>query len=155
MPSLNTCHFIGNLTRDPEIRITPSGKKSANLSLAVNKRFNGQETTSYLDLTAWDTTADFAEKHLTKGRCIYAEAEARQDTWTDKNGITQRKTRFTVRTLQPLDSRPSIVNSQSSTVNPPTAEQREQYQRDRAAYHQQQKQNAYQPTPEATDDIPF
>jgi single-strand DNA-binding protein len=113
MPSLNICHFIGNLTRDPEIRTTPSGKKSANFSLAINKRYNGQETTSYLDLTAWDTTADFAEKHLTKGRCIYAEAEARQDTWTDKNGITQRKTRFTVRTLQPLDSRPSIVNNQS------------------------------------------
>lgn len=143
MPALNHCAFIGNLTRNPEPRTTTTGKNSANFGLAITERYNGQETTTFLDFTAWDTTADFCTKYLTKGRLVYIEAKARQDTWTDKNGTTQRKTRFTVRTIQALDTAKNTTNPTATTTQPPSP-----------TPHQQAKQNAYQPQ-EADDDIPF
>lgn len=139
MPSLNQCHFIGNLTRDPEITQTPSGKTKADLTLAVNDRVGNTERTTYLYFTAWDQSATFCSTFLRKGSLVHIEARATQDVWTDKAGKTQRKTYFCVNRIQPLGSRP--------------ADQEQLRQQ-----HYQQKANGYQPQPmphENDADIPF
>lgn len=141
MPSLNTCHFIGNLTRDPEITQTPTGKNKADLTLAVNDRVANTERTTYLYFTAWEQSATFCSTFLRKGSLVHIEARATQDVWTDKAGKTQRKTYFLVNRIQPLGPLPAATQQ--------TTQQRQ---------HQQAKQNAYQPQPmphQNDDDIPF
>lgn len=113
MASFNSCHFIGRLTRDPETRTTPSGKKSASFTLAISEKYNGQESTTFLAFTAWGPQADLAAKYLTKGRQVFIHARATQDTWQDKQtGANRSKTHFTVRDIQLIDP-PAAPNSQS------------------------------------------
>ena len=145
MPSLNSCHFIGNLTRDPETTQTPTGKLKADLTLAINDRINNTERTTYLYFTAWDKTAEFCQRYLTRGRLVHIEARATQDMWTDKAGKTQRKTYFLINRIQPLDFRDQ--QQQDQNQQPPPTYQNQQP-------HYQAKANGYQPQ-ESTDDIPF
>lgn len=62
---------VGNLTRDPELRYTQSGKATVTVGLAVNRRYqvNGewQEQTSYMNVVAWDQLAENIAASLTKG----------------------------------------------------------------------------------------
>ena len=67
----NSITVVGNLTRDPELRYTQSGKATVTVGLAVNRRYqvNGewQEQTSYMNVVAWDQLAENIAASLTKG----------------------------------------------------------------------------------------
>lgn len=70
----NTITVVGNLTRDPELRYTQSGKATVTVGIAVNRRYqvNGewQEQTSYMNVVAWDQLAENIAASLTKGARI-------------------------------------------------------------------------------------
>jgi len=72
----NTITVVGNVTRDPELRYTQSGKATVNVGIAVNRRYqvNGewQEQTSYMNVVAWDQLAENIAASLTKGTRILA-----------------------------------------------------------------------------------
>jgi len=89
MANLNKVMLIGNLTRDPELRYTPSGKAVADISLAINRVWNNeqgqkQEDTIYVDVTLWGRQAELAQQYLSKGRSAYIEGRLQMDTWDDK-----------------------------------------------------------------------
>ena len=89
MANLNKVMLIGNLTRDPELRYTPSGKAVADISLAINRVWNNeqgqkQEDTIFVDVTLWGRQAELAQQYLSKGRCAYIEGRLQMDTWDDK-----------------------------------------------------------------------
>lgn len=89
MSTLNKVFLIGNLTADPEIRHTKTGKAVAQFRLAVNRRLGGaegerKEETAFLDVTAWDRLADLSERFLSKGRPVLVEGRLNQENWTDK-----------------------------------------------------------------------
>ena len=89
MANLNKVMLIGNLTRDPELRYTPSGKAVADISLAINRVWNNeqgqkQEETIFVDVTLWSRQAELAQQYLTKGRGVYIEGRLQMDTWDDK-----------------------------------------------------------------------
>ena len=67
----NTITVVGNLTRDPELRYTQSGKATVTVGIAVNRRYqvNGewQEATTYMNVVAWDQLAENVAASLTKG----------------------------------------------------------------------------------------
>ena len=89
MANLNKVMLIGNLTRDPELRYTPSGKAVADISLAINRVWNNeqgqkQEETIFVDVTLWGRQAELAQQYLTKGRGAYVEGRLQMDTWDDK-----------------------------------------------------------------------
>ena len=89
MASLNKVMLIGNLTRDPEIRYTPKGTALTELTLAVNRRYNGEngekrEEVAFIDVTLWGKTAEVAAEYLKKGRPLFVEGRLRLDTWDDK-----------------------------------------------------------------------
>jgi len=80
----------GNLTRDPELRFTPSGSEVCNLSLAVNRKWKNsagepQEEVSYLDAVAFGKTADVVSKYFHKGDQIILDGRLKQERWEDKN----------------------------------------------------------------------
>jgi single-strand DNA-binding protein len=89
MANLNKVMLIGNLTRDPEVRYTPSGKAVADISLAINRVWNNdqgqkQEETTFVDVTLWGRQAELAQQYLTKGRGVYIEGRLQMDSWDDK-----------------------------------------------------------------------
>jgi single-strand DNA-binding protein len=89
MANLNKVMLIGNLTRDPELRYTPSGRAVADISLAINRVWvndagQKQEETTFVDVTLWGRQAELAQQYLTKGRGAYVEGRLQMDTWDDK-----------------------------------------------------------------------
>ncbi|MCU0796731.1 MAG: single-stranded DNA-binding protein [Akkermansiaceae bacterium] len=106
MANLNKVLLIGNLTRDPELRYTPKGTAVADLGLAVNRRVsdgagNWSDETTFVDVTVWGTTAENAQKFLTKGRGVFIEGRLQLDTWEDKqSGQKRSKLKVVGETLQ-------------------------------------------------------
>jgi len=96
--SLNSVNIMGNLTRDPEMKFTPSGKAVCSLSIANNRVYtkNAEKITevSYFDVEVWGLAAENCSKYLTKGNGIIVEGRLRQDRW-EKDGKTQSRVRIT------------------------------------------------------------
>lgn len=95
MPNLNVCHLIGNLTRDPELRVTPKGTAICTFSLAVNRKWkdDGQqerEEVTYIDCEAWGKAGENISKYCTKGRPLYVQGRLRLDQWEDKTTKEKR-----------------------------------------------------------------
>lgn len=95
--SLNSVNIMGNLTRDPEMKYTPSGKAVCSLSIANNRVYtkNGEKVTevSYFDVEVWGVVAENCSKYLLKGQGIIVEGRLRQDRW-EKDGKTQSRVRI-------------------------------------------------------------
>ncbi len=92
----NTVTVIGNVTRDPEMRYTPSGQAQTTISLAVNRRWRDQasndwkEATSYFDVVCWREMADNACETLSKGMRVIATGRLEQRSW-ETNGEKKSK----------------------------------------------------------------
>lgn len=74
--SVNCVHLIGNLTRDPELRYTPSGKAVCNIRLATNRNWTAEsgekkEDTEYHTIILWGKLAEVASQYLAKGQKAY------------------------------------------------------------------------------------
>ena len=90
MPSLNKVLLMGNLTRDPELRVTPKGTPICQFSLAINRQFKmesgeSREEVIFVDVEAWGKQGETIAKYMTKGRPLYVEGRLRLDQWEDKN----------------------------------------------------------------------
>ena len=111
MANLNKVMLIGNLTRDPELRYTPSGKAVAEFGLAINRVWYNdqkqkQEETTFVDITLWARQAEIAQQYLTKGSPAYIEGRLSLDTWDDKaTGQKRSKLKVVGETLQLLGSK--------------------------------------------------
>jgi single-strand DNA-binding protein len=92
--SFNTCTLIGNLTRDVEMKYTPSGLAISNISLAVSEKFKKgdqwKEETSYIDVTLFGRTAEIANEYLSKGNPVLINGRLKQETW-EKDGQKRSK----------------------------------------------------------------
>jgi single-strand DNA-binding protein len=95
MPSLNKVMLMGNLTRDPELRVTPKGTPICQFSLAINRQFKmesgeSREEVIYVDIEAWGKQGETIAKYMTKGRPLFVEGRLRLDQWEDKNTKEKR-----------------------------------------------------------------
>ncbi len=106
--SLNSVNIMGNLTRDPEIKIIPSGKSVCSLSIANNRVYNkGSEKVtevSYFDIEVWGLAADNCAKYLKKGAGIIVEGRLKQDRW-EKDGKTQSRVRIVANSVHFMPKR--------------------------------------------------
>lgn len=96
MASFNRVTLLGNCTRDPEQRYTPSGTAVCELGLAVNETRKGQngeriEDTVFVDVTLWGRTAEIATEYLQKGAPVLIEGRLKLDQWQDKEGQKRSK----------------------------------------------------------------
>jgi single-strand DNA-binding protein len=95
MANLNKVMLIGNLTRDPELRVTPKGTAICQFSLAVNRKFKDEsggerEEVTYVDIEAWSKQGETIAKYCTKGRPLFVEGRLRLDQWEDKTTKEKR-----------------------------------------------------------------
>ena len=86
MVSLNRVLLIGNLTKDPELRYTPSGTPVANLRMAVNSSFKDQagqrkEETCFVTVVVWSKQAEICNQYLKKGRAVFIEGRLIYRSW--------------------------------------------------------------------------
>ncbi len=91
MASLNKVLLIGNLTRPPELRYTPSGTAVADLRLAVNRAYTTQggerrEDTCFLTVVVWGKQAESCGEYLDKGSPILIEGRLQTRDWETKDG---------------------------------------------------------------------
>lgn len=80
---MNNYICVGRITKDIELRYTPSNKAVAQISLAVN---NGKDDTSFITLTAFDKLAELLSKYSKKGDLIGTQSIIKNHNWEDKNG---------------------------------------------------------------------
>lgn len=90
----------GNLTRDPEMRATPSGAQVCNFSLAVNRSFKGsdgsqQDQVSYIECVAWGRAGETIAQYTKKGSSLMVTGRLEQRSWEDKTS-GQRRSRTEV-----------------------------------------------------------
>jgi single-strand DNA-binding protein len=89
MASFNKVILMGNLTRDPEKRVTQSGMSICKIGLAVNRTYTGQdgerkEEVTFVDCDAFGKQADTIAQWMSKGKGILIEGRLRMDEWQDK-----------------------------------------------------------------------
>lgn len=98
---------MGNLTRDPEVRVTPSGVSVADLGLAVSRRYRSntgeeKEDRCFVKVTAWAQQAEFAGRFLHKGDAVYVEGRLQYDEW-ERDGAKQTRLSVSSDRLQSLE----------------------------------------------------
>ena len=127
MKSLNKVQLIGNLTRDPELKYTPTGAAVATISLATNRSWTTdtgekKEEADFHRLVAWNKLAEICGQLLKKGRKIYVEGRLSTRSWQDKDGSTKYMTEVILSDMILLDSKgagESDSGSESQEFNVP------------------------------------
>lgn len=100
MASLNKVFLIGNLTRDPELRVTPKGTSICQFGIAVNRQYKDdsgatRDETTFVDIEAWGKQGELVAKYLGKGSQCMVEGRLKLDQWEDK-ASGQKRSRLKV-----------------------------------------------------------
>lgn len=108
--SLNKVMLIGNLTRDPELRYTPSGVAVCTFGLATNRSWNDsqgnpQEATEFHRIVAWGKLAELCSQLLFKGRKAFLEGRLQTRDWTGQDGAKRTTTEIVIDSMLILDRR--------------------------------------------------
>lgn len=125
--NLNKVFILGNLTRDPELRTTPSGQSVVNFSIATNRVWNDsagqkQQKAEFHNIVAWGKLAEICSQYLTKGKLVLIEGRLETRTWQGQDGIKHYKTEIIAENMQmgPKLQKSDIAPSNLDTnTNPP------------------------------------
>ena len=107
---LNRVMIIGNMTRDPEVRNTPTGRAVASFSVATNRVWtdaNGQKQkqAEFHNVVFWAKLAEIAGQYLKKGQKVYVEGRLQTREWTGQDGIKRYRTEIIGENMIMLSSR--------------------------------------------------
>ncbi len=169
MKSLNKVQLIGNLTRDPELKYTPTGAAVCTISIATNRNWTTdtgekKEEADFHRLVAWNKLAEICGQLLKKGRKVYVEGRLSTRSWQDKDGQTKYMTEVVLSDMILLDSKgtgESMSSGQDEFNVPDNLDEVPVAEEPKA--EKPKKENNKQSLPSkdgkaedvATDDIPF
>ncbi|MBH54458.1 MAG: single-stranded DNA-binding protein [Opitutaceae bacterium] len=110
MASFNKVILMGNLTRDPELRVTANGLSICKLSLATNRVYQTRdgerkEEVTYVDVDAFGRQAETISKYMSKGRSILIEGRLKLDSWETPQGEKRSKMGVVLENFQFTGSR--------------------------------------------------
>lgn len=116
--SINQVILMGNLTRDPELRTTPTGQSVCSFSLAVNRSWQDQsgqvqEAVDYFDITAWGKLGELVSQYLSKGRKCLVMGRLSQRSW-EKDGQKHNKVEVIANDVTFLDGGGGAGSNQSA-----------------------------------------
>lgn len=108
--SLNKVLLIGNLTRDPELRYTPSGAAVCTFGLATNRSYTAsdgtkKEETEFHKVVSWNKLGELCSQLLKKGRKVYVEGRLSTRSWETPDGQNRTTTEVVIDDMRILDSR--------------------------------------------------
>ena len=107
MSNGNSVTLVGNVTRDPELRFTPSGQANATFGLAVNRRWQNRQTqeweeaTSFFDIVCWRELAENVSQSLQRGARIIVSGRLEQRSWETQEGEKRSKVEVTADDVGP------------------------------------------------------
>lgn len=124
--SLNRVQLIGNLTRDPELRYTPSGAAVCSFGLATNRSWktdDGQqhEETEFHNIVSWNKLAELCSQFLVKGRKVYVEGRLSTRSWTSQDGQQKSRTEVVIDDMILLDSKGAGGGARAESDTPASA----------------------------------
>jgi len=126
MPNYNKVILMGNLTRDPQLRYTPSGQAVTDFRIAINRRSRTPEgeqrdSVTFVDVTAWGRQAEVINERFTKGQPIFVEGRLNLDEWTSQDGQRRSKLRVVLENFQfvSLRGEPHEPSAPPARVAPP------------------------------------
>jgi single-strand DNA-binding protein len=108
---LNRVMLIGNVTRDPELRTTPTGQNVCSFSVATNRRWKDQtsgelkESAEFHNLVAWGKLAQTVSSYLKKGSKVYVEGRLQTRSWEDQTGVKKYRTEVILDSMIMLDKK--------------------------------------------------
>ena len=152
--SLNRVQLIGNLTRDPELRYTPTGAAVCTFSLATNRSWtsdNGEkhEEADFHRIVAWNKLAELCNQFLTKGRKVYVEGRLTTRNWTGQDGSQKSTTEVVIDDMILLDNK----GAEAQTAAEPKAGKKDSKDKNET---EEVEESREAPTEEVMpDDIPF
>ena len=122
--SLNKVMLIGNLTRDPELRYTPTGAAVCTIGLATNRMWTTEagekkEETEFHRVVAWNKLAELCSQLLVKGRKIYVEGRLRTNQWQTADGQPRTTTEVVIEDMVILDSRRPVSQGEPEGAEQP------------------------------------
>ncbi len=108
--------IIGNVTRDPELKNTPSGQSVASFSIATNLIWNDQsgqqqKKTEFHNIIAWRKLAEVCAKYLHKGSKVFIEGRLQTTDWTGNDGVKRYRTEIVAENMIMLDGRSNTTTS--------------------------------------------
>jgi len=127
---LNKVMVIGNITRDPDLRTTPSGQSVASFSVATNRVWKDpgsgerRESAEFHNVVAWGKLAEICGQYLRKGSKIYVEGRLQTRSWQGQDGNKRYTTEIVMENMIMLDRRPqgsfnaSAPASQATPTSP-------------------------------------
>ncbi len=134
--NLNKVQLIGRLTRDPELRTTPSGQTVTSISIATNRTWNDkagqkQEKSEFHNIVIWGRLAEIAGQYLTKGQEAYFEGRLETRSYTGKDGVERKTTDIVAENMQmgsraqgsSAGNRPAPMAMGAAPVGRPTPQQ--------------------------------
>ena len=159
--SLNRVQLIGNLTRDPELRYTPSGAAVCSFSIATNRNWTTdtgekKEQVEFHRIVSWNKLAELCSQFLTKGRKVFVEGRLTTRSWTAQDGTQKQTTEIIINDMILLDNRrpgteePVVAEEPVEEETPKTKTPTK-----KAVKEEEPSQEAPSEDEVAPDDIPF
>lgn len=111
---MNRVELVGRLTRDPELRHTPNGAATCNITIAIDRLpdQNGNRAADFIPVVTWNRQAENVSKYLSKGRLVAVEGRIQTRNYEDKDGKRVYVTEVVASNVQFLESKNSSpVNS--------------------------------------------
>lgn len=123
--SFNQAIIMGNLTRDPEMRNTPSGQNVASFAVATNRQWQDpsgerKEAVEYHEIVAWGKLAELASQYLSKGRKVLVVGRLQTQSW-EKDGVKRQRTEIVANDISFLDGRGDAPAGAPSAPSAPAA----------------------------------
>jgi single-strand DNA-binding protein len=118
--ALNNITIMGRMTKDPELRRTPTGVAVASFTLAVDRDFkekNGEKETDFIECVAWRNTAEFVEKYFGKGKVAVVSGRLQIRSWTDKEGNKRKAAEVVADNVYFGDSKKSESYTSPASAN--------------------------------------
>lgn len=112
--ALNHIDIMGRLVRDPELRYTNSNKPVCSFTLAVDRDNSRAKETDFIDVVAWDSTAEFVNNYFSKGRMAVVSGRLQIRDWTDKNGNKRKAAEVIANSVYFGDSKRDDSNGYSA-----------------------------------------
>ena len=145
--------IIGNITRQPELKHTPSGVIVCEFGIAVNKKRKGENRACFLDVVSFNKTAEFVQKYFCKGSEILIEGEHDYETWDDKDtGKKRSKIKIIANQVNFVGKR---EDNPQATQQPQPAQEPQSQDKSYPGEHDQRFPVNQESELDPKDDIPF
>jgi len=121
--SLNKVQLIGNLTRNPELKYTPSGSAYCTFGIATNREWKvdgeNKQQTDYHNIVAWQKLGELCAQLLKKGTKVYVEGRIQNREWDGQDGQKVKRTEIVIEDMIILDSKKGAPDSSSKEESVP------------------------------------